>query len=179
MSDGPDTSRPEEEQIPFVSISSIQAHAHPPNLESHNQVDGEANSSDISAPNTSDSERFPSPQFCIPPEMDMNEAVYQQEQTVSQKGKAPEAFMDLGGYASATASPVANRPAAATMQVIKIENGQGENVNSMSCSIPSPTRSGPTVQGHGVDSRHSHYQFAAESPQFSIPESAFSTIHGL
>ncbi|KAK7211694.1 hypothetical protein V2G26_018872 [Clonostachys chloroleuca] len=160
LSNGPDTSRPEEEQIPFVSISSTQAHVHPPNLESHNQVDGEANSSDISAPNTSNSERFPSPQFYIPPEMDMNEAVYQQEQTVSQKGKAPEAFMDLGGYTSATASPVANRPAAATI-------------------IPSPTRSGPTVQGHDVDSRHSHYQFAAESPQFSIPESAFSTIHGL
>ncbi|CAH0028301.1 unnamed protein product [Clonostachys rhizophaga] len=179
LSNGPDTSTPEDEQIPFVSISSTQAPVHPTNLESHNQVDGEANSSDISAPNTSNSERFPSSQFYIPPEMDMDEAVYQQEQTVSQKGKAPEAFMDLGGYASATASPVVNRPAAATMQVIKVENGQGENVNSMSYSIPSPTSSGPTVQGHDVDSRHSHYQFSAESPQFSIPESAFSTIHGL
>ncbi|CAG9956909.1 unnamed protein product [Clonostachys rosea f. rosea IK726] len=179
LNGGPDTARPEEEQIPFGSISGTQVPVHPTNLESTKQVDGEANGSDTSAPNTANRERFPSPQFYIPSGMDMDEEIPQQEQTIPPGQKAPEALMDLGSCASATASPVANRPAAATMQVIKNEHDQGENVNSLSHSFPSAASSRPTVQEHIYDSGFSHYQFAADSPQFSVQGSDISAIHGL
>lgn len=176
---GPDTSLPEAEQIPFDSSPGTQVPAHQTNLEPHKQVDGEANSSDTSAPNISNAERFPSPHFYIPPEIDMNEAAPQQEQTVPPGYKAPEASMDLGSRASATTSPVANRSAAATMQVLKSEHDLGEDVNSLPNSSPSATSSRPKVQEHDNNTEHSHYQFAAESSQYSLSTSDISAIHGL
>ncbi|CAG9992188.1 unnamed protein product [Clonostachys byssicola] len=179
LSSGPDTSRPEEEQTPFDPISGTQAPVHPTNLESHNQVDDEANGSDTPAPNISNTERFPSPQFYIPSEMDMDEEIPEEEQTVPPGHKAPEALMDLGSCASATASPVANRTRAATMQAIKSEHDQGANANSVPHNFPSAASSRPTVQRHEYGSGFSHYQFAANSPQFSVHGSDISAIHGL
>ncbi|VUC22375.1 unnamed protein product [Clonostachys rosea] len=179
LNDGPCTSIPEGEQIPLASNSESRTPVPPRNPEPETQVDGAANGSDATALSTSNPERIPSPHFYIPPDMDLDEEIVQPEQPVLSGEKAPEAVMNLGSYASPTASPVANRAAAATMQVIKSEHGQGENVDSLPFSFPLPTGSGPAVQGHDYDPGLSHYRFAVESPRSSELPPDISNIHGL